>query len=361
MSWKADRVYPMIFLFAMLAVTAWLLYSMMLPFLNSIFVAFVIAVAWAPAHRRLKRYIRKEAAAALVSTVLVMVLVLAPFVGLLAVFAQQGLAAYQHIAAQTADEGGWGGWLAHKLEQPILWMSERTGLTPPRIRETAAGWIESLSRRILGWSGVLAGNLGATLSGAVIVFFTLFFFLLEGKRLEDAFITWLPLERGKAQRLLSVTFDTIKANLFGIVAVSGAQGALAAIGFLFVGMNAWLFWGIVAAFASLLPIVGAAIIWLPVAVQLLIAGSWGKALFLAIWGVLVIGMADNVIRPLVVSGRTELSTLTVFFALLGGLNAFGLIGLIAGPLVFTLAITLYRILDEMRREESAGGEAAATS
>ncbi len=174
-------------------------------------------------------------------------------------------------------------------------------------------------------------------------------FLLPGKRaLQEGFLNWLPIERARAQHLLSVTIETINANLYGVVAVSGLQGSLAGLALLFCGIQSWFFWGVVAAFASLVPLVGAALVWVPVAIYYLLVGSWGKALFLAIWGVLVIGMADNIVRPWIVSGKTSLSTLTVFFALLGGLNAFGLIGLVAGPLVFTLVITLYRIIEEIR-------------
>jgi predicted PurR-regulated permease PerM len=220
----------------------------------------------------------------------------------------------------------------------------------PRIQEMAAGWIQSTSRYILSLSGSLAGNVGSSLSQAIVAFFTLFFLFLEGSRLQEGFLQWLPIERSRAQHLLSVTVDTINANLYGVVAVSTAQGGLTALALAICGTPSWLFWGVVAAFASLVPLVGAALVWVPVALHFLVIGSWGKALFLALWGVIVVGMADNIIRPWVISGRTSMSTLAVFFALIGGLNAFGLIGLIAGPLVFTLVMALYRIMDEVRRE-----------
>jgi predicted PurR-regulated permease PerM len=340
----------MTFLLLVLAIAGWLLYTMMRPFLEPIFVAFILAVAFAPIHRRLRLRFRRPAVSATLSTLLVLLLVAGPILGLLAVVAQQGLLAYQSLSRASAADGGWGAWASHVIQEPLLWLSSKTGMDAPRIQEMAAGWVQSTSRSMLSLSGSLAGNLGASLTNTIIVFFTLFFLFLEGRGLQEGFLQWLPIERSRAEHLLSVTVDTINANLYGVVAVCAAQGGLTAVALAILGTPSWLFWGVVAAFASLIPLVGAALVWVPVALHLLVIGSWGKALFLGIWGVLVVGMADNFIRPWVISGRTSMSTLTVFFALIGGLNAFGLIGLVAGPLVFTLVITLYRIIEEIRRE-----------
>lgn len=348
---KVERIYQTVFLLAALTVTGWLLYSMMEPFIQPLFVAFIFAVACSPLHSRIQKLVRRPTAAALISTLLVILLVLSPLVGLLVVIAQQGMASYTRLAQISAAGGGWAEWIAHTLEAPTNWVSEKTGVAPPKIQQTLSGWVEAISRKLLQSSGSLAGNLGRSIGDATIVFFTLFFLFLQGHAMRRGIIDLIPLERSRAERLMTVTFETINANLFGVVAVALVQGGLAAIAFLICGLDSWLFWGAVAAFASLVPFVGTALIWVPVAIQLAMTGSWGKALFLAIWGIAVIGFSDNIIRPLIVSGRTSMSTLTVFFALLGGLNAFGLIGLVAGPLVFTLVIALYRILDELRQDQ----------
>lgn len=357
---SSDRLYSIVFLIAMLAGAAWLLFSMMEPFIEPIFVAFVLAVAFAPLHSRLQGRIRNKPIAAVLTTLLVITLVVGPLIGLVVVFAQQGMGAYQTLSRSSAADGGWSSWAQHLIEGPVQWASAKTGVSPPRIQQVVADSIQRVSQRLIAWSGSFATNLGTTLSRGVIVFFTLFFFFLEGSAIKRGFLDWLPIERHRAEQLLAVTIQTINANLYGVVAVCAAQGALAAIGFLISGLGSWLFWGVLAAFASLIPMVGAALIWVPVALQLLLTGSWGKALFLALWGVFVVGMADNVIRPWVVSGRTSMSALTVFFALLGGLNAFGLIGLIAGPLVFTLVMTLYRIIEEIRLGKDSAADPATS-
>jgi predicted PurR-regulated permease PerM len=349
---NADRVYSIAFLSILLLIAAWLLFTMMQPFLQPIFVAFVLAVACAPLYRRLRRWLRRDTWAALAATLLLILLVLGPLAGILVVITQQGLAAYENLSRQSAAGGGWSEWLSQLADKPISWIASRTGLSALQLQQNFNTLLGNLAKKMLALSGSLAGNLGRTLGDSTIVLFTFFFFLLEGRRLQEGFIQWLPIERHRAENLVSVTFETINANILGVLVVSLAQGGLAALGFLFCGMGTWLFWGVIAAFASLIPFVGTALIWVPISLQFLLAGSWGKALFLALWGLLVVGMSDNILRPLVVSGRTSMSTLTVFFALLGGLNAFGLIGLVAGPLVFTLVATLYRILEEMRRGSS---------
>jgi predicted PurR-regulated permease PerM len=136
--------------------------------------------------------------------------------------------------------------------------------------------------------------------------------------------------------------------VFGSLLTALVQGALVGIGFALVGLPSPLVFGAVAAVTSLIPYIGTALIWVPAAGVLFLQGRWVAALFLIAWSVVVVSSADNVIRPLFISGRAQISTLPVFLGLIGGLSAFGAIGLVVGPVLVALTLTLLRFADEAR-------------
>jgi len=136
------------------------------------------------------------------------------------------------------------------------------------------------------------------------------------------------------------------ANVYGVLAVALAQGALTTVGFWMTGLPSGIFWGSLAALLSVLPFIGAGLIWIPAVIYLASIGALAKAGILLAWGLLVVSMADNVIRPIVLSESARMNTAIMFFALLGGIDAFGLVGLFAGPIVFSLAIAVAKLLKE---------------
>jgi predicted PurR-regulated permease PerM len=210
----------------------------------------------------------------------------------------------------------------------------------------------------LAWSRSLFGNLLATLGNLALTLVVMFFLLEGGPRLRDGVLFYLPMERGRVHELLEVITAAIVANLYGMIAVGAAQGTLVGIGFLLAGLPSPVMWGVIAAFASLIPFVGATLVWLPGAGVMALSGSWGKAAFLVAWGLLVVGMADNVVRALVLRRGVQMGTLAIFIAFLGGVQAFGPIGLFAGPVVFSVGLAILRILHEEREQWEKGGSAS---
>ena len=136
-----------------------------------------------------------------------------------------------------------------------------------------------------------------------------------------------------------------KSAVMGSFLTALAQGFAGGIGMLVVGFPA-LFWGTMMGFASFIPVIGTALIWIPTTAYLLITGDSGWAAFLAIWSIAVVGSIDNILRPLLMQGSSGMNTLMIFFSLLGGIQLFGLIGLIYGPLIFSIAIVLFNIYEE---------------
>jgi predicted PurR-regulated permease PerM len=139
------------------------------------------------------------------------------------------------------------------------------------------------------------------------------------------------------------------------------QGTLVGIAFLIAGLPSPLVFGVIAVLASLLPFGGTALIWIPAAIVLGAQGRWGATIFMVAWGVLLVSLVDNVVRPMLVSGRANVGTLTVFIGVLGGLAAFGAIGLFLGPVVLALSIALIRFMLEVRRVEAAAAERPAAN
>jgi predicted PurR-regulated permease PerM len=188
-----------------------------------------------------------------------------------------------------------------------------------------------------------------------LVLFTTFYLLRDGRKLMEGVRAASPLTRTQTDTIVAHTRTIISASLQGTVLIAAIQGVLGGIAFVLVGIPAALLWMPVMFMTSLIPIVGSSIIWGPAALYLLLGGSWGKALFLAIWGVGVIGMLDNVLRPILVGSRTRMHELVVLFSVLGGLQFFGPVGIVVGPMTVAAAQGLMRIFIE---EASAEGEKA---
>jgi hypothetical protein len=156
----------------------------------------------------------------------------------------------------------------------------------------------------------------------------------------------LPLEWEQSQAIFVRTHEVISASVQGVVVIAAIQGILGGLAFWALGLPSPLMWGAVMVVLSMIPVVGSTIVWVPTALYLALTGHWIKATLLVAWGAGVIGMLDNILRPRLVGGRTRLHELIVFFSVLGGLQVFGILGLVVGPVV--VAITL-ALLDVFRR------------
>lgn len=156
---------------------------------------------------------------------------------------------------------------------------------------------------------------------------------------------WLsPLDRERSERLLATARDAIFATLYGNVGVSLVQGALGGLAFAVLGVPSAIFWGVVMAFLSLAPLVGAAVVWLPASVILIVQGEVVRGVLLLLFGLGVISSVDNFVRAMIVGGRTELHPLAVFLSVLGGVGLFGAAGVFLGPVLFVVAVSLLEMV-----------------
>jgi len=200
---------------------------------------------------------------------------------------------------------------------------------------------------------VFVGAIG-TAVGFVLMEFMLFFFIRDGEEMMQTARELIPMGRQYKQRLVDHLSAVTRAMVYGTGLTALIQGALVGIAFLIAGLPSPIVFGVIAALTALLPFGGTALIWVPAAIVLAARGEWGWAIFMTVWGALLVSLVDNVVRPWLVSGRADVGTLTVFIGVLGGLAAFGAIGLFLGPVVLALIIALIRFTLEMRRNELAG-------
>jgi predicted PurR-regulated permease PerM len=185
----------------------------------------------------------------------------------------------------------------------------------------------------------------------------LFFFLEDGDIMVARARGLIPLDEERKERLFTQLGAETRAIVFGTTVTALAQGLLIGIGFTIAGLPSPVVFGVLAALLSLLPVGGAAFVWIPAALWLFIDKHWGYGIFLVVWGVLL-GVLDNVLRPILISGRARISALAVFVGVLGGIPAFGAIGVIAGPVLLSLALALIEFAEESSSKISKKQEAA---
>lgn len=339
-----------LFLLALMAVLAWGVYLVMRPFLDALITAVILTISFQPVYSLIHRRITNSSLAALVCIVLLLVVILLPMTFLITTVVGEMRDLYGVMAEQSRNEGGWGEYFNHLVERPVAWVAQRTGSQAPEIKAALLQKAEQWSAGALKWLTSIFGNLATTFGNLIFTLFVMFFLFQSGDVFERRLLMYLPMEERRLRHLLDILKNAIVTNLYGMVIVALLQGSLVGISFAFVGLRSPVFWGLVAAFTSLIPLVGTALVWVPGVIVLLVGGSYGKAIFLALWGALVVGFSDNIARPLILQRGIEMSTLALFLALMGGVQVFGLIGLFAGPVIFTAAYVVLKILHEERME-----------
>jgi predicted PurR-regulated permease PerM len=345
-----DKKLSLLFLVFVTAATLYLSFLIARPFLTPIVTATLLAIAIYPLFLRMSRHFRNRTGAAMLATLLVLIAIVLPTVLIVERLAHETTALYGWLNEKKSMEGGWREYAGSVIDPPLEWAAARTGVSQQQLKDAALVRLQTVSTALLNWAKSLAVNIGGTIVNTVIMLLTLFFLLRDGERIRDRIGSILPLEAHRYQQLIQTISASIAANMYGVLAVSVAQGTLGAIGYAIAGLPSVMLWSVATALLSMVPLAGAASVWVTASIYLIAIGHWGKAIFMLAWGAGVISTADNIVRPLVLSGRVKLHTLLIFFSLLGGVKAFGIIGLFTGPIIVSVAMALLEILEEERIE-----------
>ena len=323
-------------------------FTLIRPYLNSIIMAFILSLLWMPIHNKIElRLANKPNSAALLSCFLLTVMIVIPLAFFAsAIIDQAGLfskTAYDYVTLGKAEA-----LLEHPLVQKFIAAINRIypfeEINTELILNQAGGALSKLGTGVLNASAALVGNVTQVLTSFVLMLFVLFFLLRDNDFLVEKIRHVVPLSRSQEDKLLNEIENVAKSAMLGSFATAVAQGIAGGFAMWLVGFPG-LFWGMMMGFCSFIPMVGTALIWLPAAMYLLLTGEWQWGVFLIIWGVVVIGSIDNFVRPLVMQGNSGMNTLLIFFSLIGGLQVFGLLGLIYGPLIFGLALALFGLYE----------------
>jgi predicted PurR-regulated permease PerM len=338
-----------------LVIALYLCWRMVQPFANVLLWAVVLSFVFIPVHRRIERRIQRPPLSAAVSTALVVLTIVLPvtLITLALVGELRDLA--RSLDAHT------GPWLdpASPVIGPVLrWIEPYVDLSEVQ----SPGFVRA---RLEAWSGVLAagtlGVVGGVASAAVqtlLVVFTLYYLFRDGDAIRRAAYDVVPIDRGQARDIISRMGAVVGATVYGVLVIAAIQGALGFFIFWALGLPSPLLWGVVMFFLSMIPMAGAFLVWAPAALYLALSGAVTKAIVLTAWGVLVVGSIDNFLSPRLVGRRASMHELLIFFAVLGGLEVFGIIGVVLGPVVVAVTLALLEIVRQANRppEETADEE-----
>lgn len=307
------------------------------PFLVPLGWAGVMAVSAQPVYRRLVPLLGRSNAAGAVVLIAVLLIVL-PVWLLVHVLVQEGSQAVTELQSAIA------GTQPERIVALISWVQSHVPmLAPERLSALIGNAAQRAGALLASGSGKLLGGLAMLVVDLLLSLFALFFFLRDSASIVRVLRGFLPFHEQQRDRLVRQVEDLVFASVIAGLAVAAVQGTLGGLGFWIVGVRAPVVWGTVMAFMSLVPLVGASIIWAPVAVWLLVTGEVTRGLVLIAIGGGLVGMADNVLRPLLLTGRSSMNGLVMFVALLGGVAAFGVIGLVFGPVVVAVATGLLEV------------------
>jgi predicted PurR-regulated permease PerM len=324
-------------------------YAIIKPYLIDIFLALVIFFAAKPLYQGLTRLVfgKRTLASALTCLILALVIVV-PLITLVSIVARQALE-FSSILGQGLQSGTLGHWLNAKLDLLKNYLVHLNLPLPPeqiKFEGLVHTILSNASKFIYSNAiGILSGFTGFFLDLALILFVA-FFLFLQGDDFIDEVKKLSPLSPADNEMIVAEMEATIKATLWSTVVVAFIQGSLGGLGFFLFGVPQAAFWGTVMIPASVIPVVGAAIIWLPAVIYLFLQGSWGMGLGLLFFCGVLIGSVDNLLKPMLMRGSRSTPTVLVLLAILGGISYFGMIGFILGPFVLSLLLSLLGIYEK---------------
>ena len=337
-----------VILLGTLAGALYLCWLMLKPFIGVLLWAAVLTMTFDPVHRRIVARTKSPNLSALICCVLVV----------LAIGVPSGLVSWailhEIVPAVSNLEGGVMTLLSPESPYTgpaIQWLGERMDLEKARTEiVTQLSSLSTAARTV-----AIVGGVVGTFVQSLFVIFVMFYLFRDGKQVRAALSAAIPLRHRETYAIFLRTREVVGASVYGVLVIAVVQGALGGLAFWARGRPSAVLWSVAMMVLSLIPVTGAFVVWVPAAIYLAVSGAWISAILLTLWGTLVIGMIDNFLRPKLVGERAKLHELFIFFAVLGGLQVFGLLGIVLGPVVLAIAIALF---DAFRHPADANASAS---
>jgi len=339
---RIERAWFFIFLAAVTVAFLWLT----LDFIEPVFWAAVLAIIFSPLQRQFEALLKgRKTPAALITMLIIVLVVFLPLVLIGVAVSQEALNLYDRVQNGSVNLQD----LMTRVDPILRDVGARIGIDPDTIGPRISEAIGAAAKLIATRAVVIGQNLLSVVAKTALMLYLLFFFLRDGDKLLATLNYAIPMGEGRQQTLFRRFATVTRATLKGSLLTGLVQGALGGVLFWALGLRAPVFWGVIMAMLSLLPVVGPSIVWAPVATYLMFTGSMTKGIILVVGGVLVVGTADNVLRPVLVGRETRMPDYMVLLSTLGGLSVFGPAGFVAGPVLAALFLSVWDMLAQEQR------------
>jgi predicted PurR-regulated permease PerM len=340
-----------VFFYGLLLLLLYLTYRILIPFATPILWAVVLVIVFQPVYRFLLQWLGgKSGLAAFLLTITVLAAVVVPAILCGWVLTREASSFYK-AAQQFYQQDGVEGIASHPAVTAGRALWDRVSLPFERLgfdlKALLLGGLKAVSSFIVDNLKGIALNLLSVTVNFILTAFTLFFLLRDGEGTVRGLQALLPLERKHAEVLFSRLYGAVSAVVRGTIVTALVQGILGGVGYWAVGVPYPVFLGMATALFSLLPVGGSGLVWIPAVLYLFLGGGWIRGLLLLAWSTGVVSTADNVLKPALISGGTNLPTIFLFFGMLGGLQTFGILGFILGPVLLVTLSTFLEIYAAM--------------
>jgi predicted PurR-regulated permease PerM len=336
-----------------LVLVATVLFALILwPFFGAVCWAVFIALVFWPLQRRVLRNARgRRGIAALATLIIVVIIVILPLSLVAATVAEEASVVVGKLRSGEFNPSDYFAQIVQALPGWAQAILQRLGITDlPLLQQKVLGAVGQSGQALTAHAFSIGQVTLDFIVGFFVMLYVLFFLLRDGDQLAEGIARRLPLRQEHTDTLLKQFAIVVRATVKGNVLVALVQGALGSMAFLVLGVTGAVLWGAVMALLSLLPAVGAALVWGPVALYFLVTGAIAKGVGLVVWGVLVIGLVDNVLRPILVGKDTRMPDYLVLVATLGGLAVFGLNGFVIGPVIAAVFLVSWDMLAAARQQ-----------
>lgn len=346
-----SKLYFNTFLLLLVFVSAAFIW-VLLPYYGAIFWGATLAIIFTPLFRYLyQRFKGRRNLAALVTLAVIILIVIIPVIFATGALLQEGATVYKRISSGELDLGAYFDQIMAALPTSIHDALTRFGIGDRfSLREKLSAGALDTSKFLAGQAVSVGQNTFEFLVGMAVMLYVLFFLLRDGAQLAQRTRQLIPLSDEHQQHLSRKFATVIRATVKGNIMIAAIQGALGGIMFAILGIQGSLLWGVLMAILSLLPAVGASLIWVPVAVYFLVSGAIWQGVVLTLFGILIIGTIDNLLRPLLVGKDTKIPDYVILISTLGGISVFGINGFVIGPLIAALFIACWDLFPSAIRQ-----------
>ena len=343
---KENRFYYLI-MPALILGFGYVTYLILKPFFFPIGWAIVFSIVFYPLYVFLVRYLKSPSIASGVTTVIILLVILGPLSYFLYLLASE----LSNVSVKEASLDRLYRVFDHPYVKPLVdRMLTFFHLTTVQFQSQLTGNMSAMGKNLLSYLPSRLGDVAGTMVSFVLMVFALFFFLKDGDQFLAKAGDYMPFSINQKQRIAKQVKDIVVSTIYGGLVVAVLQGVCAGLGFMFVGFSSPVLWGVATSIASFIPAIGSFVVWGPAAFYLLATGHIAKGIVLLCIGVFIIGLIDNLLRPLIIQGRVSMPLLVIIFTVLGGIEVFGLIGIVLGPLVLAVFVSLMDIFRDVGGE-----------